>query len=155
MADAQDLTHEQLLQTRLAQAKTKYAIKTARIGAKPTPGMLCLHPERVQIMCAPPDLQFAVFLAMYTQLALAVFVAQELLDWDVNRVPWYYGCDHSHAFSWRFANTRYNVILMCFAWASGFDTEYCKPGYEEFVKAFVMVRCYSNVVARNHPVRQV
>jgi len=32
---------------------------------------------------------------------------------------------------------RWNVIIMAFLWASGFDPQYCKPGCEESVKSFI------------------
>jgi len=139
MLDAPNETDEEHLFALHAQAQHTYKIKTSKLPGRPRLEVLYLHRECALFPRAPHNLQITVYLSMYNRIAAAAFVAQKHLAWDVCEVIWYYGGDEGHTFDWRKNSTHWNIVLMCFVWASGFDAAFCRPGCEEFVKGFIMV----------------
>ncbi|KAH5083854.1 hypothetical protein HBI52_114280 [Parastagonospora nodorum] len=86
-----------------------------------------------------PDLQLPFYFRNYNTIAKSNFMAEKGVTqhFDITRAIFYYGIDELHCFSRRSHHVRYNIILMAFAWTSGFDTKYCKAGCENFVKAYI------------------
>jgi hypothetical protein len=98
-------------------------------------------PDSFEVTFVPDDLQLPLLFMQYNTIATRNFTARpslNLRDHTINRMIWYWNLDPTHSFSRHFRMVRYNLILMAFAWASGFKEEYfSKPGVEKFVKLFI------------------
>ena len=126
------------------ETTTLLAVKSEAIAdfvPMPKIQTIYFHQIRALVPTVPADLQLAFFFAIYNDIASASFVALKSAaqHMDISRAIWYYGNDAGHSFSRRWNQVRYNIVLMAFVWASGFDERCCAPGCEQFVKAYLMV----------------
>jgi hypothetical protein len=125
-------------------AERNYAIKTFKIPerAVPLPSLFDIYfrPERCGVPVVPGDLQLGFYFSAYNDIARAGFVAQkQQQSMSISRTIWFYGLDSAHAFTMYSNHIRWNVIIMSFIWASGFDEQYCKPACGPFVIQFIKV----------------
>ncbi|KAI4712586.1 hypothetical protein J4E89_002854 [Alternaria sp. Ai002NY15] len=122
-------------------AEEKLATKTYKVNKGivllPSLYSIYFHPDEAVVPQAPPFLQLTTFFLLYNDIAKANFLADKSLPLIVNQAIFFYGLDKGHSFSRFYDQIRFNILLMAFAWASGFDPKYCKEGCEEFVKVFL------------------
>jgi len=124
-------------------AEEKLATKTYKVNKGivllPSLYSIYFHPDEAVVPQAPPFLQLTTFFLLYNDIAKVNFLADKSLPLIVNQAIFFYGLDKGHSFSRFYDQIRFNILLMAFAWASGFDPKYCKEGCEEFVKVFLRV----------------
>ena len=136
------------LDRRHHDATQAWSIKLARVlmydwmrAIMPTLYDIYQTPDSFEVTFVPDDVQLPLLFMQYNSIAMMNFTARpsfNLRDHTMNRVIWYWNLDPTHSFSRHFRMVRYNLILMAFAWASGFKKEYFpKPGVEKFVKLFI------------------
>jgi hypothetical protein len=108
--------------------------------AKPEILNIYHRPNAVTITNVPADIQLPVLFANWNEIADAAGVAKQdasTQDLTVARLIWHYGLDRHHNFTRHWSDTRYNIMLMAYAWATDFDESIYKPGVESFVVPYV------------------
>jgi hypothetical protein len=125
------------------ETSSMLAIKTKALGVfVPLPIIQVIYFDEncALVPTVPADLQLAFFFATYNDIAGDKFVALKsaLQHIDINRAIWYYGIDMGHSFSRYFEQLRYNIIVIAFVWAGGFDEKCCAKGCKSFVEAYIM-----------------
>jgi len=96
------------------------------------PDVLTMYyqPHAATIPNVPMSLQPAVLFRNWDAIADANGTALQdatTQHLTVARLIWYYGLDSQHNFARLFASTRYNIMLMAYAWACDFPEELCSP----------------------------
>jgi hypothetical protein len=136
------------LQQRDNEARRAFSYKLAHVlqynfmhMALPTIEQLYQNPHQHRVTFAPDDFGLLLLFAHYDDIAQRGFMARpskEPKQDMLNRIIWYWNLDPKHSFQRYFRNTRYNILIMIYAWASGFDKKlFSKPGVEGFVRLFV------------------
>ena len=84
------------------------------------------QPHRASVPLVPDDIQLLFYFGAYTDIARASFVALKSQPIGVAGAIWFYGVDNGHNSMRYDVQIRYNIVIMAFIAAPGFDTQYCK-----------------------------
>jgi hypothetical protein len=96
----------------------------ARLRIKDMPTLHDIYLGSAASGCAPPDFDLHVLFKHFNDIARVNFVARPSLNVVQNGLIFYYAIDKAHSFISRLEQTRYNIVLAIFVWASMLSGKY-------------------------------